>query len=57
MKVKAKFLKIRCTGCGNEQPVYSHVSTPVKCRVCEKTLAIPTGGKAELKGIVLGAVE
>lgn len=54
---KSKFLKIRCTGCGNEQPVFSHASTVVRCKVCEKTLAIPTGGKAQLKGIVIEAVE
>jgi len=56
MKANAKFLRVRCTGCGNEQLVYSHASTVVRCRVCEKTLAIPHGGKAELKGVVLGAV-
>ncbi len=55
--MKAKFLKVRCTGCGNEQSVYSHASTIVRCNVCEKTLATPTGGKAEMKGIVIGAVE
>jgi small subunit ribosomal protein S27e len=55
--VGAKFLKIRCTGCGNEQMVYSHASTVVRCRVCEKTLSVPTGGKAEMKGIILGTVE
>jgi small subunit ribosomal protein S27e len=57
MRVKPKFLRVRCTGCGNEQPVYSHASTAVKCRVCEKTLALPAGGKAQVKGIVLGTVE
>ncbi len=55
--MKARFLRVRCTGCGNEQSVYSHASTTVRCNVCEKTLALPTGGKAEMKGIVIGAVE
>jgi small subunit ribosomal protein S27e len=56
MKPHARFLRVRCTGCGNEQLVYSHVSTLVRCRVCEKSLAIPRGGKAEIKGVVLGSV-
>jgi small subunit ribosomal protein S27e len=52
-----KFLKIRCTDCGNEQIVYSHASTPVKCNVCGKTLTVPQGGKARLRGAVIGPVE
>lgn len=54
MKKKATFLRVRCTGCGNEQLVFSHASTLVKCRVCEKTLAIPSGGKARIRGVRLG---
>ncbi|MEW6593048.1 MAG: 30S ribosomal protein S27e [Candidatus Hadarchaeota archaeon] len=53
----AKFLKVRCTSCGNEQSVYSHATTAVKCLVCGKTLASPKGGKAEIKATVLGAAE
>ena len=52
-----KFLKVRCTSCGNEQPVYSHASTVVKCLVCGKTLAVPKGGKAEITATVLGSAE
>jgi small subunit ribosomal protein S27e len=57
VRTESKFLRIRCTGCGNEQPVYSHASTIVKCKVCEKTLAVPAGGKAQIRGIVLGEVK
>jgi small subunit ribosomal protein S27e len=57
MRIKSKFLRVRCTGCGNEQPVYSHASTVVKCKVCEKTLALPAGGRAQIKGVILGMVE
>ncbi len=53
-KRKATFLRVRCTGCGFEQLVFSHASTIVKCRACAKTLAIPKGGKAEIKGVILG---
>lgn len=56
-KQVAKFLRVRCTDCGNEQLVYSHASTPVKCQVCGKTLAVPRGGKAELKTTSLGTLE
>ncbi len=47
-KQKTKFLRIKCLGCGNEQHVFSHASTVVKCMVCEKVLLEPTGGKAKL---------
>ncbi|RLG57621.1 MAG: 30S ribosomal protein S27e [Hadesarchaea archaeon] len=53
----SRFLKVRCTDCGNEQLVYSHASMPVKCQVCGKTLAVPRGGKAELKVTSLGTLE
>ncbi|MDI6884474.1 MAG: 30S ribosomal protein S27e [Hadesarchaea archaeon] len=52
-----KFLKIRCTDCGNEQFVYSHASTLIRCQVCSKTLVVPRGGKAEIKATILGAAE
>jgi small subunit ribosomal protein S27e len=51
-----EFLKVRCTDCGNEQMVYSHASTLVRCQVCSKTLAVPRGGKAKLKAAVISLV-
>lgn len=56
-KRRSKFLIVRCTECGNEQLVFSHASTTVVCQVCSKTLAVPRGGKAEVKATILGAVE
>ncbi|MBA7501558.1 hypothetical protein ES706_00129 [subsurface metagenome] len=56
-KQRSKFLRVRCNGCENEQVVYSHVSSVVKCKVCGKTLAVPHGGKAEIKTTILGVVE
>ena len=56
-KLLTKFLKVRCSDCGNEQLVYSHASTTVRCQVCSKTLAVPRGGKAEVKATVLGTEE
>jgi small subunit ribosomal protein S27e len=43
------FIKVKCK-CGNEQIVFDRVSLEVKCNVCDETLAIPHGGKAEIKG-------
>jgi len=56
-KKPSEFLRVKCTDCGNEQMVYSHASTIVKCQVCSKTLAVPRGGKAEVKATVLGTVK
>ncbi len=56
-KQRSRFLRVRCNDCGNEQLVYSHVSSVVRCKVCSKTLAVPRGGKAEIKTTILGAVE
>lgn len=56
-KKSPKFLKVRCADCGNEQFVYSHASTPIRCQVCSKTLVVPRGGKAEIKATIIGTVE
>lgn len=56
-KQASKFLRMRCNDCGNEQIVYSHSSTLVKCQVCSKTLVVPRGGKAEVKATILGTEE
>ena len=55
-KQPPEFLKVRCTDCGNEQLVYSHASTLVRCHVCSTTLAMPRGGKAMLKATVISPV-
>jgi small subunit ribosomal protein S27e len=47
------FLLVRCTDCGNEQVIFSHASSAVKCLVCSKTLAVPRGGKAEIKAPII----
>ena len=44
------FIKVKCGKCGNEQIVFDRVSLEVKCNVCDEPLAIPHGGKAEIKG-------
>jgi len=50
---KSRFLLVRCPDCGNEQVVFSHASIEVKCLLCGRTLARPTGGKAVIEGEVL----
>lgn len=51
-----RFLRVRCNDCGNEQVVYSHASSAVKCFVCSKTLAVPSGGKAKIKATILSTM-
>jgi small subunit ribosomal protein S27e len=51
-----KFVKVKCKDCGNEQIIFVRASTPVNCVVCGSSVAKPTGGKAELKGEVVGVV-
>ncbi len=47
------FVKVKCPDCGNEQIIFIRASTVVKCNVCGATLAIPTGGKAEIRGEIV----
>jgi small subunit ribosomal protein S27e len=49
----SKFIKIRCPKCKNEQIMFGKNSTEVRCLVCGKKLAEPTGGKAKVKARVL----
>ena len=51
------FIKVQCPDCSNEQVMFWRTNTVVNCQVCGGTLAEPTGGKADLKGEMLGVVE
>ncbi|MBC7115366.1 MAG: small subunit ribosomal protein S27e [Archaeoglobi archaeon] len=53
----SKFLRVKCTDCENEQIIFSHASRVVSCIVCGRTLAEPTGGKAEIKGKIVEVLE
>jgi small subunit ribosomal protein S27e len=57
LEPRSKFLKVKCNDCGNEQVIFDHASSVVKCLVCDKTLAIPKGGKAEIKTQILEIVD
>jgi small subunit ribosomal protein S27e len=54
---KSKFIKVRCNDCENEQVLFDKCSTIVLCHICGSKLAIPSGGKAKIKGKVLEIVE
>jgi len=60
MKIReptSKFIKVRCSKCKNEQIMFGKVSTSVKCLVCGKPLAEPTGGKSRVKTRILEVLE
>ncbi len=49
----ANFLRVVCPDCENKQIIFSHPSTVVKCLVCGRTLAEPTGGKGKIKAKIV----
>ena len=53
----SKFIRVKCQDCGNEQVIFSKASTQVNCLVCGTNMATPQGGKANIKGEVLGVLE
>jgi len=53
----SKFIKIRCPKCKNEQIMFGKSSSQVKCLVCSKVLAEPTGGKSRVKARILEVLE
>jgi small subunit ribosomal protein S27e len=53
----AKFVKLRCPKCKNEQIIFGKCSTSVNCLVCSTLLAEPTGGKSKLKARVLEVLQ
>ncbi len=53
----SKFIKIRCPKCKNEQIIFGKASTEIKCLVCGKQLAVPSGGKSKIKARVLEVLD
>lgn len=53
----SKFVKIRCPKCKNEQIMFGKASSQIKCLVCGKVLAKPTGGKSKIKARILEVLE
>ena len=56
-KPASKFLRVKCEDCGNEQVVFDRAASVVLCQVCGATLAKPAGGKAAIRGEILGVLE
>jgi small subunit ribosomal protein S27e len=54
---RSGFIKVRCPDCSNEQVMFWRTNTTVNCQVCGGNLAVPTGGKAKLKGELVGVLE
>ena len=54
---KSKFLKVKCTDCENTQMIFDSSNLKISCNVCGSTLALPRGGKADIKGEVIGRVD
>ena len=50
----SKFQKIKCGECDEEQIVYSHSTTHVKCNSCGNTISEPTASQAPIKGKISG---
>jgi small subunit ribosomal protein S27e len=50
--MSGKYLKVRCK-CGNEQDIFSHVTSVVKCSGCKEPLAHPSGGRAVIDGKIV----
>jgi small subunit ribosomal protein S27e len=57
MILQAKFIKVKCNDCENQQIIFGNASTVVKCLVCGRTLAEPRGGRAEIKTAIVEALE
>jgi small subunit ribosomal protein S27e len=53
----SKFIKVRCPKCKNEQIIFGKSASVIKCLVCEKIIAEPTGGKTRIKARVLEVLE
>ncbi len=56
-KKHSKFFKVKCNDCDSEQVIFNKTNQLVNCPVCGSTLAVNTGGKAEIKGKIIGVLD
>jgi small subunit ribosomal protein S27e len=54
---RSSFYKVKCPDCENEQTIFGKASTNVKCIVCGRELAVPTGGKATIKAEIISELK
>ena len=48
---------VKCPKCENEQILFSNAVNKVTCNVCETELAVPSSGKAVIKGEIVAIFE
>jgi len=53
----SSFVNVKCTDCGNVQTMFDRSNTKISCTVCGSTLALPSGGKAVIKGEIVERVD
>jgi len=53
---RAKFIKVKCNDCGNDQVTFRRPAIEIHCSVCGATLVKPTGGKGLVRGTVVGEI-
>lgn len=53
----SKFIKVRCPKCKNEQIIFGKSASEIKCLVCDKVIAEPSGGKTKIKARILEVLE
>ncbi len=56
-RTRSHFIRVKCEDCENEQVIFDRASTKVKCLVCGRTIAEPTGGKARIKSKVIQVLD
>lgn len=56
-KPRSTFVLVQCPDCNNEQIIFNYASTVVRCTVCNRVLATPTGGKAKIEAKILKVLE
>ena len=54
---KTKFLKVKCSGCGNEQIIFNAAASTVKCLVCNQILAESGASRVTLKAKIVKELE
>ena len=57
VKPRTRFLRVKCSACGNEQIIFGSPSTKVHCIACEKTIALPRGGKGKILTRIIAVCE
>ena len=52
-ETSSKFIKVRCSKCKNEQIIFGKTATDIKCLVCDRILAEPSGGKSKINPFIV----